>query len=265
MDSTSITYNGSKDEFTFDFEHDDGTDIIKLHKEIQSLEFFGSVLKFSYEFDESISSSLRTKFIHDIKFKSNISDSDRNRFVRIAVSKLCNSVDMSRFKCIVFPESNSDLVSLILRSIKQATSGKLLSFQLVKLLPKDIQFDYDSFIQERLESKTEDGKPRYTEKQKQEVLENISKMMDDVHKLNYFSIARNFKGKYRVFLNNYYRFSSQKDKEDFDKIKDEEILVVDDIATTGTTMTMLLKTLGVLGSEKVILFSIIGTHSLRLG
>ena len=258
-----VSYNGSKDEFTFDFEHDGETDIIKLRNQIKEIDFFGSMMKFSYEFSKDIDSSLRSKFIKALKFKSSIPESDKKRFIRIAVSKLCNAVDMSKFKCVVVPESNSDLVSELLKYIILATTSKLYSFKLIKNIPADIRFDYDSFIEQKLNS-TIDGKPRYTEKQKQEVLANISKMMDEVHKLNYFSIARNFKGKYRIYLNNFYKFSNPKDKEAFERIKDEEILVVDDIATSGTTMNMLLKTLGVLGRKNVVLFSLIGTDELKI-
>ena len=66
--TSGVTYNNSV--FTFDFENDGETDIIQLKKSIKTIDFIGSVLKYSYEFDKNVSSTLRTKFIHDIKFDS---------------------------------------------------------------------------------------------------------------------------------------------------------------------------------------------------
>ena len=141
--TSGVTYNNSV--FTFDFENDDETDIIQLKKSIKTIDFIGSVLKYSYEFDKNTSSTLRTKFIHDIKFDSNIPEDDIEKFVRIAVSKLCNDINIDDIGCIVFPESRSKLVDILLKHLKLASNSKITTIKLIKELPKNIEFDTEEF------------------------------------------------------------------------------------------------------------------------
>lgn len=258
--TSGVTYNNSV--FTFNFENDDETDIIQLRKNIKTIDFIGSVLKYSYEFDKNTSSTLRTKFIHDIKFDSNIPEDDIEKFVRIAVSKLCNDINIDDIGCIVFPESRSKLVDILLKHLKLASNSKITTIKLIKELPKNIEFDTEEFEEAWLDSSI-NGKPRYTDKQKKDTLEKVKKYMDLVHKLDYFSIARNFKKKYRMYIKNFYKFASDRDKNLFKSISRKPVLLVDDIATTGTTMAMLLKSLRILGCSNITMFSLIGNEKLK--
>lgn len=258
--TAGVTYSNSV--FTFDFENDGETDIIQLKKSIKTIDFIGSVLKYSYEFDKNVSSTLRTKFIHDIKFDSNISEDDIEKFVRIAVSKLCNDINIDDIGCIVFPESRSNLVDILLKHLKLASNSKITTIKLVKELPKNIEFDIEGFEEAWLDSYVK-GKPRYTDKQKKDTLEKVEKYMDLVHKLDYFSIARNFKKKYRMYIKNFYKFANNKDKNLFKSISRKPVLLVDDIATTGTTRVMLLKSLRILGCSSITMFSLIGNENLK--
>ena len=132
-------------------------------------------------------------------------------------------------------------------------------------MPKDIEFDYDSFEKEVL-SKTTINKygkeiPCYNQRQKQEVLHKIEEMMNDIHNKDYFSIARDFgvKSKYRKFLNNFYMFRNEKEKAEFKNLLKPKILLVDDILTSGTTVLFLIKTIKMLNPEaEVTVFTLIG-------
>lgn len=254
-----VSYNNGI--FTFDFKEDKESNVIQLKKSIKTIEFIGSILKYSYEFGKDTPSSVRSDFIHKIKFKE-LSEKDADDFVRIAVSKLCNDIDIDAVGCIVFPESRSYLVDLLLKHLRLATDSKITTIKLVKELPSNIEFDYELFEDTWLNSKVKD-KQRYTEEQKKSTLEKVKKYMDDVHKLDYFSIARNFKKKYRTYIKNFYKFSSNKDKNLFKSINKKQVLLVDDIATTGTTMSMLLKSLRILGGTNITMFSLIGNSNVR--
>lgn len=250
--------------FVFDFEKDGETDIVKLTKKIKVVDFIGSILKYSYEFDNSVPSNVRTSFIKALKFNSDISEDDVETFVRIAVSKLCSDFNISSVGCIVFPESKSRLMEILLKHLHLAIDGKVASLKLVKSVPSKIEFDYELFEETWLDTYV-NGKPRYTEKQKEDTIKKAEKYMEYVHKLDYFSIARDFKSKYRRYIKNFYSFANQKDKELFKSINNKPILVVDDIATTGTTMAMLLKTLRVLGGSEITMFSILGNSKIAQG
>lgn len=252
--TSGVTYNNAV--FTFDFENDGEKDVIQLKKNIKTIDFIGSILKYSYEFDKNVSSNLRTKFIHDI------SEDDIEKFVRIAISKLCNDINIDDIGCIVFPESRSKLLDILLKHLKLASNSKITTIKLVKELPKNIEFDIEGFEEAWLDSYV-DGKPRYTDQQKKDTLNKVEKYMDLVHKLDYFSIARNFKKKYRMYIKNFYKFENDKDKNLFRSVSRKPVLLVDDIATTGTTMAMLLKSLRILGCSNITMFSLIGNEKLK--
>ena len=50
-------------------------------------------------------------------------------------------------------------------------------------------------------------------KEKEEVLSIIENLINDIHKLDYFSIARNIKNKkYEPFITNYLKFASDREE-----------------------------------------------------
>lgn len=130
----------------------------------------------------------------------------------------------------------------------------------IKELPGNIEFDYNSFSKNILESYA-NGKPRYTEKQKEEVKAIIGKMMYGIHNSDYFSIAESVKKNlYKPYFKNYLKFKN-KDAETLflDLQKNKNILVIDDVATTGSTIFQIIKTIrGFNISSKIVLFTLVG-------
>ena len=100
------------------------------------------------------------------------------------------------------------------------------------------------------------------EKTKKQIIDNIEKMMDSIHKLDYFSIARNIKkNKYKPYIRNYYKFKDENDKRLFETIQNTNLLIVDDIVTSGTTLSYILKCLrAVNDSNNIVIFSLIGKN-----
>ena len=89
-----------------------------------------------------------------------------------------------------------------------------------------------------------DGTKKYgNENMIQSALASAKEQMDKIHALDYFSIARNIKGKYKPFLARYYRFKTEKDAKIYKAIESGNVLVVDDILTSGTTLFQLFKAL----------------------
>jgi hypoxanthine phosphoribosyltransferase len=86
--------------------------------------------------------------------------------------------------------------------------------------------------------------------------------MSNIHKSDYFSIARDIKKtKYRPYIKNYYKFKDEKDKELFKRLENSNVLIVDDIATSGTTISHLLKTIRSLNDKNnITVFSLLGKN-----
>ena len=248
-----ISYDN--DTFSFDFEVDTNEKtIINLTEETKQITLYDNVFYYSYEFEDDIDSKIRTKFIHDIKFNSDISDVVKHRFITTAIDKLNRIEDLDTFDCIIFPESQSDIVSDMLEYLYLSCRKKMYSYKLVKKVPSEIEFDYEAFEQTKLVN------GNYTEKQKEQVLSNIEKMMDYIHQQKYFSIARNTKYKYRKYLKNYYYFEDQNLTKIYENTKNKRILLIDDICTSGTTLSLMLNTLKCLDCSEIVMFSLIGNN-----
>lgn len=241
--------------FIFDFERDDTSDIVKLTEEVKQLQVFGRVFYYAYEFADSVDSATRTKFIHDFKFDVIPADV-RSKFITRAVDSLDRQAGLDNFSTVIYPESKSDVVSDVLEYIYMCAHKPMKSFKLIKSLPKDIEFDYEAFTQTRLDS------GNYTDAQKEEVLSNIRRMMDKIHSLDYFSIARDSKYKYRKYLKDFYYFENTEQEKIYANLSDEKVLLIDDVTTSGTTLSLMLQTLKCVFPREVVIFSIIGNNKL---
>lgn len=243
------------DSLVFNFESDSSTDIVRLTETVKQLQLYGRTFYYAYEFSPDTDSNTRTRFIHDLKFGGFPKDA-YSRFIIHAVDSLDKTENLDSFSIVVYPESKSSVVSDVLEYIYMCAHKPMKSFKVVKSLPKDIEFDYDAFEQTRLES------GNYTEAQKQEVIGNIRKMMDSIHSLDYFSIARNSKYKYRKYIKDFYHFESEEQSKAFGQITDERVLLIDDVTTSGTTLSLILQTLKCSLPKEIVVFSLIGNNKL---
>lgn len=256
-----VSYDEESDTFNFDFENDNETDIIQLKKVGYKVSAFNHCYYYAYQFTENVGSASRTAFIQSIKFPDErMSEKDKRTFIVNAINRLDSDISLPSYKLIVYPESMSELNRDMLGYLNRFASPEIVNMELVKSLPSRIEFDYRRFNVEVLESKLPNGKFRYTEKQKKDVLLGIQKMMDDIHTLDYFSIAKNVKkNKYRQFIKNYYTFKNEEDKKIYEMILSSNVLIVDDIVTSGTTLSHLLNCLrSVNDTNNIVIFSLIG-------
>ena len=258
-----VNYNESADSFTFNFQQDNERDIIKLTKVGYKVNLFNHTYYYGYQFENNVDSNKRTAFIHSIKFPDGkINNKDKNTFIINAVNKLDSDISLPKYKLIVYPESMSEINRDMIKYLNRFTAPEIATMEMIKDLPKNIEFDYNRFYLEILNSKLENGRDRYTQKQKDEVINSIKQIMNDIHNLNYFSIARNMKKtKFRQYIKNYYTFKNEEDKKLFQTILNNNVLIIDDIVTSGTTISYLLNSLrSVNDSNNIVIFSLIGKN-----
>lgn len=259
--SEGVHYNEELDSFLFDFESDDETDIISLKRVGHKIQAFNNCFYYGYGFDESVDSIMRSVFIHSLKFPDGrISQQDLKTFVVNAVNSLDSAISLPKYDLIVYPESMSEMNREMLKYLNRLAVPEVVNMELIKELPSKIEFDYDRFKLEVLEAKLPNGRSRYTELQKKDVLKTIGEMMDSIHQLTYFSIARDVKkAKYRQYIKRYYTFKNDDDRKVYESIQNSNVLVIDDIVTSGTTLSHILKCLrSVNDSNNIVVFSLIG-------
>ena len=262
-----INYNAERGTFEFDFEHDGREDIISLTGSGYKVEAFGKCFYYGYEFADSVESQVRAAFIQYVKFTEDIaSNPELSRFVQRAVDHLDRQIDLYDYDLVVMPQSSSRLNQYMLRYIYRFAQPMLRAMELVKSLPENITFDIDAYQSQHLDDVLENGRPRYTEAQKADVRERIAEMMDDIHRKDYFTIAKDVKkSKYRPYIQNFLRFQNEDDKALCNAIRNQNILIVDDVTTSGSTLNEILRALRVLNEDnKISIFSLLGRKDLMV-
>ena len=83
---------------------------------------------------------------------------------------------------------------------------------------------------------------------------------------SYFTIAKNVKkSKFRPYIMNFLRFRNEEDKMLCASIRKQNILVVDDVTTSGSTLNEMLRALRVLNEDNdITIFSLLGRKDLMV-
>ena len=262
-----ITFDKEKQLFVFDFEYDGADDIVSLTGSGYQVEAFGKCFYYGYEFSDSVDSGVRSSFIKYVKFSESIQkDSNLTQFIQKAVNDLNRRVNLYDYDLVVMPESSSKVNQYMLRYIYRFAQPSLHRMELVKSLPEHISFDMAAYEEQYLNDVLENGRPRYTEAQKEEVRQNIRKMMDLIHQKDYFTIAKDVKkSKFRPYIMNFLRFRNEEDRILCASIRKQNILVVDDVTTSGSTLNEMLRALRVLNEDnEITIFSLLGRKDLMV-
>lgn len=247
--------NKKDNTFVFDYDKDDEDSIINLlDVEIYKSSINANVYYFGYVFKDNINSKVRTEFINYIKGYGNnkINENELIKFIDRPLGKLNKEINLSNIDVIVYPESKlNNLNNIIIKSITNFMShGKeYVSYKMIKNIPSEIQFDYKSF--------EADCNGKDSQKYKDSI-DYIKSMLDKTNTLDYFSIAKNIKSKYRKYIMNYLKPETNIAKETLDA---KNILIVDDINTSGSTLRELLRIINEINSNcNIYIYTLIGKN-----
>ena len=260
-----VTFDDAEKKFVFDFEHDGAEDIVSLTGDGYQVEAFGKCFYYGYEFSDQVDGSVRSAFIKYVKFTENLQENpDLTHFIKKAIDNLDKQINLYDYDLVVMPESSSKVNQYMLRYIYRFAQPTLRKMELVKSLPVSISFDMDAYEQSYLNDVLENGRPRYTEAQKEEAKKSINDMLDLIHQKDYFTIAKDVKkSRFRPYMMNFLRYATNKDKELCSKIRQQNVLVIDDVTTSGSTLNEVLRTLRILNEDNDIrIFSLIGRKDL---
>ena len=260
-----VRFDNEEQRFVFDFEHDGAEDIVSLTGDGYQVEAFGKCFYYGYEFSEQTDGALRTAFIKYVKFSPSLQDKpDLTQFIQKAINNLSHKVNLYDYDLVVMPESSSRVNQYMLRYIYRFAQPTLRKMELIKQLPSRISFDMDGFQEAYLDDVLENGRPRYTEAQKAEVRQSIEQMLDLIHQKDYFTIARDVKkSRFRPYMKEFLRFASTADEELCRSIREQNVLVIDDVTTSGSTLNEVLRTLRILNDDnQITIFSLIGRRDL---
>ncbi len=260
-----VTFDDEKQVFVFDFEHDGAEDIVKLTGDGYQVEAFGKCFYYGYEFSGQVDSNVRSAFIDHVKFNNTLQDNpDLTQFIKKSVDSLNGKINLYDYNLVVMPESSSRVNQYMLRYIYRFAQPMLRKMELVKALPLSISFDMDAYQVQYLDDVLENGRPRYTEAQKAEAKKSINKMLDLIHQKDYFTIAKDVKkSRFRPYMMDFLKFASKADERLCASIRQQNVLIIDDVTTSGSTLNEILRTLRILNEDnKITIFSLIGRKDL---
>lgn len=240
-------------EFKFNFFNDSDQDIIRLASyKLNCTKFRNNVYWFGYRFEENVSSSQRAAFINYIKgLSGNISEKDLRQFIELPLFSLKKQFSTYNIDCFVYPRSQrSQLVNKMIEIIAECTLHiPRINFELVKNAPTEIMFDWYAF------DSIYKGQQGY--KQMEEYINN--NILPKIKELDYFSLAKNVKPKYRPFITNYLDFPDIEKLEQFKRLKGNNILIVDDVNTSGSTLNEILRILNKVNQDcNIFIYTLIG-------
>lgn len=248
IENDSVVYNDSED---------NRNDILNiLSPDIYKSEFQGSVYYFGYRFNDSASRKDRTTVLKWLKNidGNGIDEKTLRKFIDKPIRFLDIEINLSEFDALLYPRSNrSFLTKIIVNELYKFTQHDLerISFELVKSLPKDIYFDWNAF--------DSDFDGVIGDNQYNQIKDYIdNELLPKIHSLDYFSIADSVKYKYRQYIKDYLVIDAE--TENFIKsVNNGKILVVDDINTSGSTLTEILRIIRKINNRcDVYIFTLIG-------
>ena len=213
---------------------------------------------FGYRFNKDISSKERSEFIHYLKGLTDpkITEGELTSLIEQPLIELHNKINLYDVDCFVYPGSKrSNLVKKMISIIQDFTSRDMakFSFELVKSVPTDVEFDWDMFD---ADLKYDSDTSKY--RNMKAYVENI--LLPNIHELDYFSLAESVKAKYRKYIKNFIKFTDV-DLVKFSKLQCKNILVVDDINTSGSTLNEILRTLNKINSKSnIFIYTLIGNE-----
>ncbi len=262
-----IGFDSGKNTFVFDFEHDATNDIVNLTGNGYQVEAFGKCFYYGYEFADEVDGSLRSAFIKYLKFSDSLqTNPELTRFIQKAINQLNDKINLYDYDLVIMPQSSSKVNQYMLRYLYRFAQPTLHYMELVKNLPENISFDMPAYEKQYLNDVLENGRPRYTESQKAEVRASIGAMMDQIHKKDYFTIAKDVKkSKMRPYITHFLKFRNSEDAELCKQIRNQNVLIVDDIATSGSTLNEVLRAIRILNQDnQIAIFSLIGRKDLMV-
>ena len=255
-----IRYDGKS--FIVDYLDNKDSDIIDIcFPFIHQTKFDNLTYFFGYKFKENVPSSIRAKFLNWIKGldKENIpTEYEIQTLVEPPISALNRLVNLSTFSCTLYPRSNrSNLTKIIQSSVVNIIPRMNIdSFELVKNIPSNIEFDWKKF---NFEYDGEIGDHKY-----QQIKEYIERsLLPKIRSLEYFSLAENVKYKYRKYITNYLSFENQQEEDAFKALNGGNVLILDDINTSGSTLREILRCVRTLAPESnIFIFTLIGKENI---
>lgn len=243
-----ILYDKDTDAFDINFKHDTDKDVVKLTYAsklvVKQSKFYSIQIYYAYNLNvKHIEKPIREKLIDLFKYQTGISEQDYEHLLNKAVLKFNNVQPITEFDMIIAPKSKSSLLKQLLSKLKAKSGNTILANDvLIKNAIENVYVDYDKYI-----STAKD------EKEKQKRLKDLKGQLKGATKEGEFKV-KSIYPQFRKFFSNYLIFKSDTSRTIYNAISNGNILIVDDIKTSGETLKEMLREVNTYVPKSVTIF-----------
>lgn len=222
---------------------------------------YNNVYLFGYDITEADDRSEVLTWFQKQYSKDSLTQVNREnlyQFLSKPIQLLKNHIPLSEIDCVIYPDSaRCNLVQSMIEILTASKiNAKWTGISAVKKMPEEIKFDFDKFLAKFPPNNA--SKKQY-DKEYVDKLNSLNELARKIKDCGYFSIADEVPVRYRKFISNFLCFENKEQAKTLENISVKKILIVDDISTSGATITELLKIINTLNSNcEIFIFTLFG-------
>lgn len=244
-----VRYNGDS-QYIIDMRNDYEQDIIHtcMSDELYYSNIQDNVYVFGYKFRENASREQRTNFLNWLKSHKNMPNY-LSEFINRPLIRLQRDRKIPDIDLVLYPRSGqNEFVPIIVRAMMAVLGGTpMKTAEAVKAAPSEITIDYDA-----LRGACKDDY-QYNAR-----LKVVEKLLEKIRSLEYFSLSRDVKMKYRGYIRNFLKFNLE-EKVIISSIQKGAVLIIDDVNTSNSTLNELIRKVKELNKDcEIYIFTLIG-------
>ena len=225
-------------------------DIILLnHDNSGSFEIDGVLYVYAYSYNDLCDNkTMKQSFRDHIKNPKSSEYELWNDFVEIGVLNISRYTDINKFSAIVRtkPSKSHSVMDIVRAHLLENVSKNLLDFSLIKKMYRDVKFNYELAFRSMLDA-------GYSEKTARESINNMLdkfeqlKETDQLFKMKQF-IPRELRNGFYDFL----EFASDGERDLYMSLQGVNVLVYDDLYTSGATVKDAIRCLNSINNKNKI-------------
>lgn len=244
-----ISFNKESNDYTFNFKQDTAEDILFLKYHPKTKVIKGSLNDYIIYYGYKTNSKIEKESIHSLlkylKDHKNYQH-EYNLLLEKAILGLNTQLKLNTIDCIISPNSSSTITSDISKKIYTKHPNAVLANQsIVKNSLENIKVDSESYLNSAKDEKDRKKKESYLRSDWKRSTETGQFKMKEIF------------GPRRTLYSNFLVFDSHTDRMIYNAINNGNVLLIDDIKTSGTSFKDMIREILQYNPKSITLFSLI--------
>lgn len=243
------------DNIYFNYDKDTDRDVLKLNEDVSHVQVRNGIqYYFAYKYTNRATADdkhIFRNYIKGINGSGKDYESTVRKFVHLGVRRLASMKPLSSFGGVVciesyHPSRKFSLMNLMYTELQGYSEDPFIDFKLIKKLCKEVKVD-DEKLKRLLR------RQNYEEWQIKSLIDNLHENLDNPENENkMFEIKKIVPPILRKGLCDFVKFEDPKQKEIYQKLQGVDILIYDDVITTGTTIKEIIRYLRSINNKNTL-------------